>query len=31
MALDVVGSIAIGAKNAFLSFFPSVAELIQPF
>ncbi|KAG6610230.1 importin-like protein [Phytophthora cinnamomi] len=31
MALDAVGSIAIGAKDAFLPYFPSVAELIQPF
>uniref|UniRef100_M4B6S4 Importin N-terminal domain-containing protein n=1 Tax=Hyaloperonospora arabidopsidis (strain Emoy2) TaxID=559515 RepID=M4B6S4_HYAAE len=31
MALDAVGSIAIGAKDAFLPYFASVAELIQPF
>lgn len=31
MALDAVGSIAIGAKEAFLPYFASVAELIQPF
>ncbi|CAH0477241.1 unnamed protein product [Peronospora belbahrii] len=31
MALDAIGSIAIGAKDAFLPHFASVAELIQPF
>ncbi|RLN96869.1 hypothetical protein BBJ28_00011057 [Nothophytophthora sp. Chile5] len=31
MSLDALGSIAIGAKEAFLPYFPSVAELIQPF
>lgn len=31
MSLDALGSIAIGAKDAFLPYFPSVVELIQPF
>jgi hypothetical protein len=31
MSLDALGSIAIGAKDAFLPYFTSVAELIQPF
>ncbi|GAB9462647.1 Importin-like protein [Globisporangium polare] len=31
MALDALGSIAIGAKEAFLPYFPVVVELIQPF
>jgi hypothetical protein len=31
MALDALGSIAIGAKDAFLPYFQAVAELIQPF
>ncbi|TYZ62525.1 hypothetical protein PybrP1_012707 [[Pythium] brassicae (nom. inval.)] len=31
MALDALGSIALGAKEAFLPYFQSVAELIQHF
>lgn len=31
MALDALGSIALGAKDAFLPYFQSVAELIQHF
>lgn len=31
MSLDAIGSIAIGAKEAFLPYFQSVAELLQPF